>query len=75
MIAEPDTLDRPVEGQLRSPDLCVRFGMGVPAPDENIVEAAAMMRLPHDLLSSGARVRVVDRPSVTRPFAGTAHAS
>jgi hypothetical protein len=70
VIAQPDTLDWPVEGKVRSFDQCAGPGMSVPASDANIVEAAAMTRLPHNLLDAGARVRVIDRPGVSGRFAG-----
>lgn len=70
MIAQPDTLDWPVEGKVRSFDQCAGHGMSAPASDGNIVEAAAMTRLPHNLLDAGARVRVIERPGVSGPFAG-----
>lgn len=69
VIAQPNTLDWPVEGKVRSVDQRAGLGMSVPASDENIVEAAAMTRLPHNLLHAGAGVRVIDRPGVSGPFA------
>src|SRR5258705_4356089 len=69
VIAQPNTLEWPVEGKVRSFDQRAGLGMSVPASDENIVEAAAMTRLPHNLLHAGAGVRVIDRPGVSRPFA------
>jgi hypothetical protein len=70
MIASPDPIGRLVEGECGPADAAVRTRVSVPRADEHIVNPAAVLGLPYDLVDHGPGVWVLDSPRVNGALAG-----
>lgn len=44
--------------------------VGIPASNKNIIKALAVTRLADDLIGARSGIRILNCPSMTRPFAG-----